>query len=121
MQFKMAESKVTITVNIPQLDDLRRLIEHLELVIAQTPQANIELEHEHVEVKPVVETKKEEPQPETMSLEAVQKVMYETVKKHGKDAVKGILEKFGASKVSAVAPGDRSKLAEELQKLGGEG
>ena len=114
----MANITTTINVNIPQLDDLRRLIEHLELVIAQTPQANIELEHEPAVKTEVQESKHEEIK--EMPLEEVQKAMYESVKVHGKDKVRAVLDDFGVTKVSAVKPEDRASLAEKLKALGGE-
>lgn len=118
----MANITTNINVNIPQLDDLKRLIEHLELVIAQTPQANIELEHEPAVKTEVQESKPEELATESnvMSLEEVQKAMYESVKVHGKDKVRAVLDDFGVTKVSAVKPEDRASLAEKLKALGGE-
>lgn len=115
----MANITTTINVNIPQLDELKSLIEHLELVIAQTPQANIELGKEPVAaVKPEVQTTK--PEENVLSLEEAQKAMYEAVKVLGKDKVKTVLAEFGVSKVSAIAPEDRADLVEKLKTLGGE-
>lgn len=118
----MANITTTINVNIPQLDDLKRLIEHLELVIAQTPQANIELEHEPVVKTEVQEAKTVElvAESKALSLEEAQKAMYESVKVLGKEKVKAVLTEFGVSKVSAVAPEDRASLVEKLKALRGE-
>ena len=115
----MANITTTINVNIPQLDDLKRLIEHLELVIAQTPQANIELEHEPA-VKQEAKTEESVAEGKALSLEDAQKAMYEAVKVLGKEKVKMVLEEFGVSKVSAVAPEDRASLVEKLKDLRGE-
>ena len=118
----MANITTTINVNIPQLDDLKRLIEHLELVIAQTPRANIELEHES-EVKQEAQEAKTDvlaAESKVMSLEEAQKAMYEAVKVLGKEKVKSVLTEFGVNKVSAVAPEDRASLVEKLKALGGE-